>query len=605
MSYLLAKIVFLLLLAALFGAWLAWWAARRRYEDVTVEYTSWQSDWARWRKSLDEKLANPPVANLEPVLARLHSLEADVRGIHIPHHTPTDLSPVLSAMAALRMPEPTPPTDLAPLQSRLGALDAFVRGIIIPPPKEPDFAPLLARLDGLESRVGGIRMPEPAPAVDLGPLQLRLAEIEKAVKGISIPVPKEPKEPKEPDLSPVLARLGGLDARLAAFKWPEPAPAVNLAPLHSQIKAVEQVVAAIRIPPAAAATDLGPVQARLSELDKAIRAIVIPAPKEPDLSAVLARLGGLETRLATFKWPEPAPAVNLLPLQSKVDAVERAVAAFRMPDAPAPVDLQPLHARLAELERGVKGISFPVPKEPDLSAVLSRFGALETRLNAIRLPEAPPPVDLRPLGSRLEALERTVGAIRFPEPKPADLSRVEAQLAGLERRLAAPQPTFDLGPTHQRMAALEAALHGIAIPPALSIDLGPLMERMSGLESSLAGLAALPAFARVLAPAPRALAVAPIDKELVRSGSRNLLARAAFGQADDLKRINGVAEVLEKMLHDVGVYYFWQIAEWTPKDIAYVDSQLTAFKGRIRRDEWKPQAARLARLPEAARRPRG
>jgi predicted flap endonuclease-1-like 5' DNA nuclease len=90
-------------------------------------------------------------------------------------------------------------------------------------------------------------------------------------------------------------------------------------------------------------------------------------------------------------------------------------------------------------------------------------------------------------------------------------------------------------------------------------------------------------------------AAAPPPKPLVRAGSRNLLARAAHGKPDDLKRIHGVAEVLEKMLHRIGVYYFWQIAEWDATDIQYVDNQLTAFKGRIRRDDWVAQSRRFLR----------
>ena len=53
--------------------------------------------------------------------------------------------------------------------------------------------------------------------------------------------------------------------------------------------------------------------------------------------------------------------------------------------------------------------------------------------------------------------------------------------------------------------------------------------------------------------APAVLAKPAIPADLVRSGSRNLLARPAFGPADDLKLIKGVAGVLEKMLHGIGV----------------------------------------------------
>jgi predicted flap endonuclease-1-like 5' DNA nuclease len=89
----------------------------------------------------------------------------------------------------------------------------------------------------------------------------------------------------------------------------------------------------------------------------------------------------------------------------------------------------------------------------------------------------------------------------------------------------------------------------------------------------------------------------------VRNGSRNLLARAAYGKPDDLKQIKGVANVLEKMLHDIGVYYFWQIAEWGAKDVQHADEQLQAFKGRISRDEWVKQSKSFAKLASSARRP--
>ena len=60
---------------------------------------------------------------------------------------------------------------------------------------------------------------------------------------------------------------------------------------------------------------------------------------------------------------------------------------------------------------------------------------------------------------------------------------------------------------------------------------------------------------------------------------------------------------IERLLHRVGVFYFWQIAEWSAADVAHVDAQLTAFKGRIARDRWIPQARELAELPESARKP--
>jgi len=63
---------------------------------------------------------------------------------------------------------------------------------------------------------------------------------------------------------------------------------------------------------------------------------------------------------------------------------------------------------------------------------------------------------------------------------------------------------------------------------------------------------------------------------------------------DDLKMISGVGPVMEAKLHDLGIYTFAQIAKWTEKEVAWVDSYL-AFRGRIVRDDWIKQADALAR----------
>ena len=104
---------------------------------------------------------------------------------------------------------------------------------------------------------------------------------------------------------------------------------------------------------------------------------------------------------------------------------------------------------------------------------------------------------------------------------------------------------------------------------------------------------------RAAAPAP-----SPLDQARRPDGAaRNLLTRPAFGAPDDLKRISGVGPVLERMLHGLGVFYFWQVAEWSPEDVRNVDEVLTAFKGRIERDNWVRQARALSAEPTAATRP--
>jgi NADH-quinone oxidoreductase subunit E len=72
------------------------------------------------------------------------------------------------------------------------------------------------------------------------------------------------------------------------------------------------------------------------------------------------------------------------------------------------------------------------------------------------------------------------------------------------------------------------------------------------------------------------------------------LAAPKGGKADDLKRIAGVGPKLESVLNDLGIYHFDQIAAWTKKETAWVDTYLR-FKGRIERDGWIAQAKAFAR----------
>ena len=65
------------------------------------------------------------------------------------------------------------------------------------------------------------------------------------------------------------------------------------------------------------------------------------------------------------------------------------------------------------------------------------------------------------------------------------------------------------------------------------------------------------------------------------------------GAPDDLKLIVGVGPVLERMLQQLGVTTYRQIARWTERDIDEFDAKLHEFPGRIRRDAWVTQARAL------------
>ena len=89
------------------------------------------------------------------------------------------------------------------------------------------------------------------------------------------------------------------------------------------------------------------------------------------------------------------------------------------------------------------------------------------------------------------------------------------------------------------------------------------------------------------AEAPEVEAVEDAVRPEALSGARN-------GDADDLKMIKGVGPKLEIMLNELGFYHFDQIAGWSAAEVAWVNDNLTGFKGRVSRDNWVEQARKLA-----------
>lgn len=101
-------------------------------------------------------------------------------------------------------------------------------------------------------------------------------------------------------------------------------------------------------------------------------------------------------------------------------------------------------------------------------------------------------------------------------------------------------------------------------------------------------------------PAPKAARATGLDAAMGRSKEpaaeeTELLLRPRGGKGDDLKLIVGVGPKLEKLLNDIGVWHFDQIASWKARDIALVDGKMENFKGRITRDGWVKQARALAK----------
>jgi predicted flap endonuclease-1-like 5' DNA nuclease/uncharacterized protein (UPF0335 family) len=70
--------------------------------------------------------------------------------------------------------------------------------------------------------------------------------------------------------------------------------------------------------------------------------------------------------------------------------------------------------------------------------------------------------------------------------------------------------------------------------------------------------------------------------------------REQAAERDDLTRIEGIGNFLEKQLNDIGVYTYEEISSWDSERTKQVTEAIGYFEGRIERDKWVEQAAQLA-----------
>jgi NADH-quinone oxidoreductase subunit E len=129
--------------------------------------------------------------------------------------------------------------------------------------------------------------------------------------------------------------------------------------------------------------------------------------------------------------------------------------------------------------------------------------------------------------------------------------------------------------------------HGAPTVPAPANDESPPLDDASAHEHAEAEAAHIEA---TLATLP---ADATPEQKANAVGERPSALEAPRGSGpDDLQRIKGVGPVNEKRLHELGVYHFEQIAAWVRSEIRWVATYLS-FPGRIDREQWVAQAARL------------
>ena len=546
MWFLVLQILVLLILAALFGALLTYWWMKNQYEDVTESYEE--------LTTLSDLMKKAPAPATQADLEKSRS----------------DVAEQIS-----RIPQP----NLSGLEARLTRIEQGLQPISS---LEGGNSELGERLLALE--VGVAQLAETPPAV----LDERLSGIEAIVQRSS-----------EDNANVTEARLERIEQLIENIAMPD----VDLAPVHSGIAALDLAISDIDVP----VTDLDPLRQHLGAMETRLAEFAerLDTQRKSDSEALTLRLQTFSSALAGLRMPD------IEGVRERLTRIERGVADVK-PEAP---DLNPLLNKLADLEGGT-------------AALHSKLVGLQHRI----LEQGENRVDLSPVQTRLGALEASLGAVRVELQGMPDIGPIERRLSALQETVLATRDT-DLSPVVTSVRKMETRLNSVA-----------LEDRLASIEYNLAALQHL-LRARHLSdqtyqttvyetraevpswftdPEPPKQNTREIVRETVTTETRqvvdldpddpiaharrpddeaNLLTEAAFGEGDDLERIIGVGPMLGELLNDIGVYYFWQVAEWSDADIAWVDNKLEHFKGRIDRDKWVEQAKLLAREDGAAKRP--
>lgn len=104
--------------------------------------------------------------------------------------------------------------------------------------------------------------------------------------------------------------------------------------------------------------------------------------------------------------------------------------------------------------------------------------------------------------------------------------------------------------------------------------------------------AAEPSVEEILKPKERRKEAINLSRIKERGKGVNLerIGYSRIEDADDLKKIKGIGPSLEKKLNSIGIFSFFQIANFESEDEELVNEAIEFFPGRVKRDEWVAQA---------------
>lgn len=566
MWYLWLQILTLLALAALCGAGLAYWWLRGRYEDVTETFTSLtsgedqapdlmvRSDLEARLNTLTDKLDRLENTDLSPLENQLLSLANE-----IPNGEP-ELSPILKEIDALAADVRQSDRYSQSIDERLSAIEAMAHKSAS---DQDRLDVLYDRLQTVESElsgnfrtaIDGLRtMIEQTDAVDLDPINALLSQIQAQVEPLSSMPPqiatlsKQASTLAEAQETSMKAEVARLEQRLAGLSdgvW-QPiqkdlqALATKTPSPEGLARQLEDRLRAIEEQIIRSQNGLRPINEKLDEM----------SPNAASIANNHRALAGMDQKLVGFES-------SITGIKQRMDQIGAILAALDQRVDPAAMEsrLDQTALELSALRKSMPGETSLEPLEQSVTRLQQMIFNLRER-------------DMSTLNNAVRSMESRV-----------DFAGVENRLTSIEYGLAATH--------HMLRSRLE---QNTAIPPAP--QRAPFHEPPQDS-----------AFAPQMPMATPTASLDPVNMIRSEDESSNLLLEPGFGPADNLEKIRGIGPMLRQLLNDTGIFYYWQIGEWSEADVAAVDALLPGYQGRITRDRWVEQAQELANLTGSAQRP--
>ncbi|MEM7327702.1 MAG: hypothetical protein AAF437_03110 [Pseudomonadota bacterium] len=566
MWYLWLQILFLLILAALCGAGIAYWWLRGRYEDVTESYTQ-----------LNAKSENTPDLMLRSDLdLRLTELADKIEKLEN-----TDLGPLEAQLLSLSDEVSNRQSETSPLLGELNAVAAEIR--------QSD-----RHSESIDERLSTIEMMVQKPSGEQEQFDAMYEKIHVLETSLV------------PQLQDILQ-----DVRAKI----EQSDSVNLAPLTAQLTDLQDQIEPLNsMPPQLAtlskqATSLAETQdsslkSEIALLEQRLTALtdVMWQPMQKDLQSLSAKIPAtsdvtrqVEDRLRAIEEQMARTQQALRPIGERLEEI-----------APATSSNATNHRALGAMDQKLVGFEDSIV---GIKQRMDQIGAILSTMNQR--------VDPANLESKLDQYALEISALRKGLPGEANFAPIEQSITRLQQMIFNLRER-DLSTLETTMRSMESRVDFAGVENRLtSIEYG-LAATHHMLRSRLEQNTAIPQppkrepftptssvrpFDPPMPDAPPLNALDPVDIVSTQDDKNNLLVEPGFGPADNLEKIRGVGPMLRQLLNDTGVFYYWQIAEWTKADVDAVDALLPGYQGRITRDRWVEQAKELATLSNSAQRP--